>query len=237
MHIEPDGKINPTSPTFLALLSVASHGIRTLTRLPPVRTGQQPLTDKDYASAARELGCTLEAIKAVSMAESKGSPFLHSGKVKILFEPHHFGRDTQHVYDLTFPELSKIRQIRRSAGESYGGVEEQYEKLQRAMLLDRTAALRSASWGRFQVLGSNWQASGATSLDAFIEGMFKSEKAQLDLFVAFVKRQHLDHALKRTDWAAFAKGYNGSDFHRDNYDGKIAEIYRHLLAHRTVSKP
>jgi hypothetical protein len=53
--------------------------------------------------------------------------------------------------------------------------------------------------------------------------------------VAFVKSQHLDGPLKRLDWRAFARGYNGSSFHRDNYDGKIAQRYRQLAHAATVA--
>lgn len=65
--------------------------------------------------------------------------------------------------------------------------------------------------------------------------MFTSERSQLDGFVAFVKSQHLDGPLKRLDWRAFARGYNGASFHRDNYDGKIAKRYRDLAHAATVA--
>jgi hypothetical protein len=52
--------------------------------------------------------------------------------------------------------------------------------------------------------------------------------------VAFVRSKHLEGPLKQLDWRAFAFGYNGRGFHRDDYDGKIAEKYR-VLARATTA--
>jgi len=104
-----------------------------------------------------------------------------------------------------------------------------------AALVDRLAAIQSASWGRFQILGENWHLTGARSLDAFLAVMFTSERSQLDGFVEFVKGKHLDGALRRLDWPTFAFGYNGRGYHRDNYDGKIAKRYAQLAHAATVA--
>jgi hypothetical protein len=228
-HLRVDRRVHPTSATFHALVHAATPQIRRLTELPPVHGGVPPLKDQDYEAAARDLGCTPEAIKAVAMVESRGAPFLRSGKVKILYEPHLFGKNTRHVYDILFPQLSRLRQIHRSEGESYGGNEEQYVKLERAMLLHRGAALESASWGRFQIVGSHWNQVGASSVEDFVQTMARSEKEQLRQFVAFVRSNHLVPALKSANWPAFARGYNGVGYHRDKYDVKIAAAYQRLM--------
>ena len=229
LKIAPDGKIEPASATFRALLDAATPKIQELTRFPAGNGHRGHLTKADYVHAATVLGCKHEAIMAVSAVESKGAPFLHSGKPKILFEPQIFGTKTNHIYDTLFPDISRQHQLnRRQNRHAYGKDEEQWLKLKLAALLDRRTAIESASWGRFQILGKNWMHTGVGSLDAFLAVMFTSERSQLDGFVAFVKSQHLDGPLKRLDWRAFAHGYNGRSFHRDNYDGKIAQEYRKL---------
>jgi hypothetical protein len=235
MHVDGDRKVEPHSETFRAMAAAAAPRIRFLTRL-PVGRGHGTLTDHDYAAAAASLGCAVEAIKAVSMAESRGAAFLSSGRPKILYEPHAFGKKTAYKYNSHSPDLSRSGRIMRSRGESYGSAVEQYVKVQRAMLLDREKTLSSTSWGRFQILGQSWREAGASSLDGFIETMFTSERRQLDAFVAFVRSKHLVQALKTTNWPTFAEGYNGPDYKKDNYDGKIAAIYRELVASRPVAK-
>lgn len=236
MKVAPDGKVEPASATFRALLEAASPKILEQTRFPGGNGHRGHLTNADYATAAAVIGCAVEAIKAVSEVESKGAPFLASGKPKILFEPQIFGAKTHHRYDLLFPDVSRQHRLPRGHGvHGYGSMEDQWTKLKIAALLDRRAAIESASWGRFQILGKNWMFTGAGSLDGFLSVMFTSERSQLDGFVAFVKSQHLDGLLKRLDWRAFARGYNGSDFHRDNYDGKIAQKYRTLAQAATLS--
>lgn len=229
MKITPDGKVEPASATFRALLDAAAPKIDEQTRFPAGNGHRAHLTKADYVHAAGLLGCKPEAIMAVSAVESQGAPFLRSGKPKILFEPQIFGAKTHHIYDGLFPQISRQHQLnRRQNPHAYGKDEEQWLKLKLAALLDRRAAIESTSWGRFQILGKNWTHTGARSLDAFLGVMFTSERSQLDGFVAFVKSQHLDDPLVRLDWRAFARGYNGASFHRDNYDGKIAQKYRQL---------
>ena len=229
MKIEPTGKVEPASATFRALLDAAGPKIKEQTRFPVGNGHRAHLTDADYVHAAGILGCKAEAIKAVSEVESKGAPFLQSGRPKILFEPQIFGEKTGHRYESGFPDISRQHRLPRGHGvHGYGSEEDQWTKLKVAALLDRRSAIESASWGRFQILGKNWMFTGVKSLDAFLAVMFTSERSQLDGFVAFVKSQHLDGPLKRLDWRAFARGYNGAGFHRDNYDGKIAAKYRHL---------
>lgn len=235
MKISPDGKVEPTSATFRALVDAAGPKIKEQTRIPAGGGQGHHLGKADYAQAARALGCKPEAIMAVSAVESRGAPFLRSGKPRILFEPQLFGKLTNYKYDSLFPYVSRQHQLnRRKNPHAYGKEEEQWVKLKVAALIDRPTAIKSASWGRFQILGVNWALAGAASLDAFLTVMFTSERSQLDGFVAFVKGRKLDGALKRLDWRAFALGYNGPAYHRDNYDGKIAKRYREL-AHAAVA--
>jgi len=93
------------------------------------------------------------------------------------------------------------------------------------MLLDRTWALNSASWGKFQILGINSKLAGHQDLSSFITAMHKSERAHLDAFCAFVRSKKLVTALQTHDWAAFAFGYNGRGYAEKHYDRRIKEEF------------
>ena len=92
-------------------------------------------------------------------------------------------------------------------------------------MLDREAALKSASWGRFQIMGFNHASAGHATIQTFIDAMFKSESAHLDAFVAFLQSTGLNDALKKKDWAKFARGYNGPDYAANKYDTKLEDAY------------
>lgn len=179
-----------------------------------------PLSEDDYKEAAAQIGCDMAAIKAVAEVESGPyGAFLPTGEPVILFERHFFSRLTNHVYDRAYPDISN-----RVAG-GYGRVSQQHARLQVATALDRDAALQSCSWGKFQILGSNWQALGYESLQAFVDAMYTNESAHLDAFVRFVKVNHLDRWLQSRNWAKFAAGYNGPNFQKYRYDSKLAAAY------------
>jgi len=135
--------------------------------------------------------------------------------------PPSFPRETKHKYDNLFPDISS----RHQKHALYRGGEAEYKRLKKAMLLDRTAALRSASWGKFQILGLNYHLAGKPTLSSFIGAMFQSERAHLDAFCAFVTSRGLVTALRSHDWASFALKYNGQEYYKKHYDRRMQEEY------------
>ena len=178
-----------------------------------------PLHIGDYERAARHLGCSVAAIRAVAFVESAGGGFLADRRPKILFERHVFHARTAGRYGADFAAISSAR-----SGGYLGGARE-YERLAQAIRLDRKAALESASWGKFQIMGFNHAACGHDDVESFVTAMVSGEAAQLDAFVAFLRTSRLNDELIRRDWSGFAKGYNGPAFARNAYDLKIAEAY------------
>lgn len=179
------------------------------------------LTEQDYERAAGRLRLDVPAIKAVDEVESNGRGFLADGRPKILFERHIFRRqlldrgiDTR-AYEREQPELVNVK-----PGGYVGGVSE-WRRLDDAVQINREAALSSASWGKFQIMGFNWKAAGADSLQDFVNRMYRSEGAQLDAFVEFVIANNLDGALRRHDWETFARGYNGKNYAKGRYHTKL----------------
>jgi hypothetical protein len=168
--------------------------------------------------AAVALGCHVAAVRAVIDVESRGG-FLSDRRPKILFERHYFSRLTNRRHDAGHPEVSQP-----SVGGHRGGARE-YNRLDQAIRLNRNAALRSASWGAFQIMGDNFKVCGFADVEDFIAAMVESEDRQLEAFVAFVQGNNLDDELRRLDWEGFARGYNGPNFRRNKYDRKMAKAY------------
>jgi|GEM_PF-1072810 len=191
--------------------------------LPDLRGDAKTLVEADFARAADAIGCDVAAVKAVSEVESAGAGFQADGRPRILFEAHVFSRRTNGVYDLSHPNISAPRWDRSLYGS--GGAR-QYERLEAAMALDRNAALASASWGLFQIMGFNFEVCGFVSVTAFVTAMKTSEGRQLDAFVAFLKSNRLDAPLRAHDWAAFARGYNGPGYAENDYDVKLDDAWR-----------
>jgi peptidoglycan hydrolase-like protein with peptidoglycan-binding domain len=178
-----------------------------------------PLRDADFAKAARQLGCSVAAVRAVALVESAGAGFLPDGRPKLLFERHVFHARTSGRFSAANPDISSSKR-----GGYLGGTRE-YDRLRAAILLDRGTALQSASWGKFQVMGFNFAACGHPDVESFVAAMVLGEPAQLAAFVAFIQAKRLDGALIRHDWASFAQGYNGSAYAENAYDRKMADAY------------
>jgi hypothetical protein len=184
------------------------------------------LSEEDYGQAAAELGVEVSAIKAIAEVETSGRAFDDSGRPRILFERHYFHRLTHGKHSRKHPDISNPK----SGG--YGKFAHQYAKLQRAYALDRTAALKSASWGRFQIMGSNYTAAGFATVEGFVLAMTESESQHLQAFVSFVKaNKAMLKALQGRNWARFAAAYNGANYKANAYDEKLKSAYaKHTMA-------
>jgi hypothetical protein len=180
------------------------------------------LKETDYEDAAKELGVEVAAIKAVSNVESLGSGFQADGRPKILFEAAVFSRLTAHKYDKSHPNISSKTWNRKL----YKGGAEEYKRLAEAAKLDREAALRSASWGKFQIMGDNYRDLGYESAEAFVHAMCASERNQLKAFVKFIRSKGLKTALRDKNWAKFARLYNGPGYKKNRYDIHMRDAYQ-----------
>jgi hypothetical protein len=187
----------------------------------------------DFNRASRSLGCWPAAIAAVCTVEAPAGGFDRNGQPRILFEGHVFSRLTKGSYDKANPTISYPRWTRahyatgaspddRNAGE--------HARLQQAATLNREAALMSASWGRFQILGQNYREAGHPSLQSFINAMYASEADQLDAFVEYIKSRKLTVHLVNHDWHAFAEAYNGPEQEKNGYALKLAAAFERGFA-------
>ena len=193
------------------------------------------LTRRDFEQAAARLCCEVSAIQAVAEVESRkqGLTTYNGGRVPvILFERHHFYRQLKEKRGQEFAQ-----QIRRAHPGlcnpdpgGYSGGAKEHDRLSAAAEIDRDAALCSASYGAFQIMGFNWEDLGYDSLQAFINAMWKDEAAHLDGFVRFVKANGLEDELRAKDWHGFARTYNGRNYAKNNYAQKMASAYARLTS-------
>jgi N-acetylmuramidase-like protein len=183
-----------------------------------------------WLDAAASIGCELRAIRAVAKVEagSEGA-FLDSGEPVILFERHIFHRLTDGRFDGAVAPGVDIAssQISVPVRGGYGRASIQHAKLAAAVLLDREAALKSCSWGLFQIMGLNHESAGFQDLQEFVNAMYRSADDHLAAFVSFIKSDsRMVGALRSKDWHAFARIYNGPA--TSGYDSRIAWAYREL---------
>ena len=100
--------------------------------------------------------------------------FWQDKRPQILYEQHIFHRLTNGRFDADAPDISNAR-----PGNYGASGDNQYNRLRKAMDLDETAALQSASWGIGQVLGENFKAAGYASPQDMVARMLACEDAQL----------------------------------------------------------
>lgn len=180
----------------------------------------KPLSDSGLAKAGETLGVELPVLWAVMTVETRGCGFLPDRRPLILFERHWFRKRTNGRFDQVAPDLSNPTWGGYGKSGAY-----QYERLERAIQLDRTAALESTSWGLGQVMGFNAKAVGFADVEAMVQSMCDSEDAQFQGMVGFIQSNGLAKYLRSGDWASFARSYNGDDFQKNQYDSKLARAH------------
>lgn len=179
------------------------------------------ITPADIAAAAASIGCSEAAIHAVLVVETGGAGgFLSdgSGRPRILFEAHVFHRETEGRFTADYPDISSPTWNRAL----YVGGAGEYARLARAQNLDRDAALRSASWGMFQIMGFNHELAGFPTIEGFVQAMYAGEPQHLAAFLKICEAFGCADELIREDWAGFARIYNGPGYAANRYDLKLA---------------
>jgi len=183
-----------------------------------------PLDEAGMAEVRTHLRVGTAEVWAVLTFETRGCGFLPDRRPLILFERHKFSQETGGRFDSTHPDLSNPL----PGGYGAGGVA-QHDRLQRAIVLDRRAALRSASWGIGQFMGFNAEIAGYANVEEMVNAMAKSENEQLLGMAKEICYHRLEQKLSRHDWAAFAYGYNGPAYAKNQYDSRLAADFQKYL--------
>src|SRR6201995_1072535 len=111
------------------------------------------LSRTGFSTVGQTLSVKAPALWSVLSVETSGCGFLADRRPQILFERHYFHQLTGGRFDdgdISDPP----------AGGYCPSGAPQCDRLAGAIALDRTAALKSASWGLGQIMGDNFKMAG-----------------------------------------------------------------------------
>lgn len=218
----------------------------------------------DWKQIAEQLGCEPAVLQAIARVESGGRESfwrLNGGNgahvPALVFERHYFSRLTGRKFDASHPDLSWRTGYRKNSlldntdhrmhdgriddDDVYGNYARGYLRLINAYRLDPEAALKSCSWGKFQIMGANYTLCESPTIRLFAQDMCKSEATQIALMSAFIRKKprawkdpndkslgkeiSLWDAVKTKNWGAIAFNYNGPNYRTYRYDEKLRAAY------------
>lgn len=183
---------------------------------------EKRLTEGQIEEAARSIGLDVAILKAIIKVESGGTGFWTdvpetSGVVPVVnFEAQVFNRLTNGRFAKSHPDLA-FTAMDRQFGKG------EWLRLRGAIALDRKAALMATSWGLFQVMGFNHTSCGYPEIEEFVRDHHESEFKQLGAALRFMQSKGLIAIMRKENWSAFARLYNGPSYHVNRYDEKIEE--------------
>ena len=186
------------------------------------------LDDLDLPRLGHKLGVGEDHIHMFLDVETLGTGHDPLGRSLILFERHIFHRELAKLTDTSFLAAAKKAGLANTRAGGYGKTSAQYGKLAKAYAIHPEAALKACSWGLGQVMGFNYKAAGYVTVEAMVRAFKDDEEAQLNGAVSFILTNKLDGKLRACKpnqpetCRAFASGYNGSGYRRNNYHVKLA---------------
>jgi hypothetical protein len=198
------------------------------------------LGEQDLRDFALRHNLELAAVKAVNEVESSGKGFFVDGRPKILFEGHIFWKQLQergiNPGSISNSSNNDVLYSRWTKTHYLGGPRE-YDRLEKASKLRadprvEEAALASASWGSYQIMGFHSKKLGYDSVQTFVDQMYLHERNQLEAFGRYIAAFGCINHLRLKNWAAFAKCYNGPAYGQNKYDIKLAQAFQKHLNHQ-----
>ncbi|WP_435167106.1 N-acetylmuramidase family protein [Falsirhodobacter sp. 1013] len=184
------------------------------------------LTDYALSEISALIGVGEEELSAVMKVEAAQGGFDPQGRPRMIFEPHIFWRELPSAKRKGAERAGLAHPVwgmKARPGDSYG-------TLALAMMLDPVAALRSAAWGMGRIIGCHHKAAGYDTVQAMVAAFMDQEAAQLEGMVRFIQSEGLDDDLRRHDWSAFARGYNGAGYAAQGFHTKLAAAYAEAVA-------
>jgi hypothetical protein len=247
---KPDGRMSPNGETWRRLNAVVTKTVACVpnSQSLPMPSNNSMSSDGSLERAALVNGIDKDALEAVAHVESSGSGFLASGAPKIRFEAHVFSKLTDHVYDAKYQDISGP--YMRHDTRVKGG-EKEYLRLRKAIALDRDAAFRATSWGKFQIMGNEIGRLSTTkgNIESFVSSQYASEDSQLAVASDFMKHKQdqdgkscIDH-LRNNNFDEFARLYNGENAskikndHGETYADQIRSYRKKLSKSSKNQKP
>ncbi len=182
-----------------------------------------PVTMTDISEGAASINLETAAIMALMEVEARGRGFGRFGRVKALYEPHHFSAYTGGKYDESHPHLSSPYWNRSLYGVPPHGV---FEQIDEASALDLNAAIKSCSWGLGQLLGMHHSKLGFVHPIDMVEDARKGEKSQFRQMLDLIRAEGADTHLRAHDFDAFSRIWNGPGYKKNGHARKMRAAYR-----------
>lgn len=239
-----DGVFGPKTTTALMIYQKqmgippsGTYDVATSNLLDPF-IRQKFLTFANFVQVATALSVSVAHVRAVSAVESGGAGFLPDGRVKILFERHHFYQALLKKYGAARTAAIRAANPADLIDPVAGGYSTgptalarsiaEHVRFAQAFKIDKDCAIYATSFGMYQVMGFNHELVGFATLSDFYVAMSLSETNHMDAFVQFNKKNasgKMWRALQANDWATYAKYYNGPNYAKYQYDVKLADNF------------
>ena len=223
-EIRPDSSVNKEMTEIVEML---------MTSMPEgdSKVKYETLTEEDFNIVASELGVEVAAIKAVVKIEAgpKLEGFWAPGVpvanyVQSLFNKYKGKTKGRKLTDAKVP-----------SGLS-GYALKEWTSLTNARKINADAADMGTYWGMFQIGGFNYKLCGCQSVEEMVEKISESEFRQLEMFAVFIRNAGMLESLKKKDWAAFARKYNGPSYAKRGYHTRMAKEYANFKNKGTDQK-
>lgn len=189
------------------------------------------LTDADFEIVAKELGVEVAAIKAVVRIEAgpKLEGFWAPGVPVVNYVQSLFNKYNGKT------KGRKLKDAKVPSGLT-GYALKEWTSLTNARKINATAADMGCYWGMFQIGGYNFKLCGCESVEEMVYKICESEFSQLEMFAVFIRNAGMLEALKKKDWAAFARKYNGPSYAKRGYHTRMAKEYAHFKSKASERK-
>ncbi len=200
-------------------------------------TGLAAALDKwDIPRICVQHGWHPAALESIARVESGGFGWFRDGRCKMLPEPHIFLRQLKKyapslrqeairrglATTTTFKKTRAAGHYRRMKG-----ADPRYRLLAKWRKLHEEAALASASWGTYQIMGFNAKTCGWDKPSQMVQAFFTGEREQLKAFVNFLLKNRLKKAIQELNFARVEKVYNGGGL-GGAYAKRMLSWYRKL---------
>lgn len=189
----------------------------------------QRLRSGDIAKIAGSFGLTEAHLQTVIEVETSGRGFDSNGHPTFLFEPHLFYKNVP-KNELASAVKQGLAYPKWKGPGSYPKTPTlRWQQFMQAVQLNEVAAIKSASWGLGQILGSEYDEAGYDSPQEMLTAFCDSEYNQVVGMGNLIKRRKLDKVLLRfpdmTACRQFAKVYNGAAYEKNKYHTKLHDAY------------
>lgn len=179
----------------------------------------RPVESLSLDEVARRAGIPVSVLKAVRYVESRGKASA------VRFEPHLFHRKRPDLAD-------RVPYTRHARGYSMVGKETNKAALEHAMTVDAATAIRSTSFGSYQVLGAYLLEAYADQSPESAYEQFKLNPGEAsDLMVAawFQDNPIARKAANKKpepDMRRLARTYNGPNYRVHKYDERLLAAWK-----------